>query len=190
MDKQNSNIIKMETKNKKITKTNQKNKTKNHLKIQNKTKLNYDKQKIIINSQENKPKIYKIKEEKKTKIKQKNIKIKQNNKKIQNRKQDKKQTKLRKTKTKKIQNPIKKKKKKVLTRNRNRNTNIKMINWNKGNAKLFSIKDSIEFILQNHIPDIMTVQEINITIEDDINMCQIPGYKLELDMLLQKFGRG
>ena len=50
-------------------------------------------------------------------------------------------------------------------------------------------KNSIEFILSNYKPDIITLQELNITEDDDLNLCQIAGYKLEVDQLLQQNGR-
>ena len=64
------------------------------------------------------------------------------------------------------------------SKNGNINTNIKIINWNKGNSKFSNRKDSIEFILSKHQPDILTIQELNITEDDDINTCNINGYKL------------
>ena len=50
-------------------------------------------------------------------------------------------------------------------------------------------KDSIEFILQQQKPDILTLQELNITEKEDINLVQVPGYKLEIDQLHSKYGR-
>ena len=73
--------------------------------------------------------------------------------------------------------------------NGNINTNIKIINWNKGNAKYSNQQEAIEFILNKHQPDIMTIQEINITKEDDINLFQVEGYKLKLDQLYDQLGR-
>ena len=75
------------------------------------------------------------------------------------------------------------------SQNGNHNTNITIINWNKGNTKYTNKKDSIEYVLQQQNPDIMTIQELNVTEDMDINLIQVPGYKLELDQLFEKFGR-
>ena len=86
-------------------------------------------------------------------------------------------------------NKKKTKKKQKKTKNGNTNTNYTIINWNKGNSNYFNKKDTIEYILQQQKPDIMTVQEINITKDDDINMIQIPGYKIEIDQLIEEKNR-
>ena len=64
-----------------------------------------------------------------------------------------------------------------------------MINWNKGNSLFINKKDEIEFLLRKYKPDIMAIQELNISIQDDLNVLQFPGYKFELDQLLTKNGR-
>ena len=50
-------------------------------------------------------------------------------------------------------------------------------------------KDTIEYILQQQQPDLLTIQDININKEDDMNLILIPGYKLELDQMIDTYGR-
>ena len=79
--------------------------------------------------------------------------------------------------------------KEVHTLKGNINTNISILNWNKGNSSFINKKDTIEYILQQEKPDILTLQELNITDTEDINLLQIQGYNLEIDQLLETHGR-
>ena len=62
------------------------------------------------------------------------------------------------------------------------------MNWNKGNSKFLNRIDTINHIVIQHKPDIFSIQEANIHMSDDLDKCQLPGYNLEVDNLLQTKG--
>ena len=61
--------------------------------------------------------------------------------------------------------------------------------WNKGSSKLINRIPNIQNIINKYKPDIIALQEANFIKTDDLNDIQIPGYKWELDKLLETHGR-
>ena len=71
----------------------------------------------------------------------------------------------------------------------NGNISMKYLNWNKGNSKLVNKIDTLQNILSRFKPDIVAIQELNFTNDQDLAEVMIPNYKWEMDGLLQKNGR-
>ena len=71
----------------------------------------------------------------------------------------------------------------------NGNIHLKYINWNKGNSKLENKINSLQDIITRYKPDIVAIQELNYTNDQDLADVSIPNYKWEMDALLQKNGR-
>ena len=63
------------------------------------------------------------------------------------------------------------------------------MSWNKGSARYYNRIIEIQDIIIQNKPDIFSLQEANIKTEDDLNQYLIPGYQMEIDSLLEKFGR-
>ena len=79
---------------------------------------------------------------------------------------------------------MKKPKQKVsnkLVHSLNGNQVIKMISWNKGNAKLCNRINEIQEILQRYKPQILALQELNWTDKQDPIELKFHGYKMEMD---------
>ena len=71
----------------------------------------------------------------------------------------------------------------------NGNQKLKIINWNKGNAKLSNIINTIQSVIIRYQPHIIALQEVNYTSKQTPEEIIIPGYKWEFDQLLQQHGR-
>ena len=67
-------------------------------------------------------------------------------------------------------------------------TNLKIISWNKGPSRVKNTINNLRHIVTTHKPHIMAIQEYNLTDTDDINQLNIPGYKIELDTLMEENG--
>ena len=71
----------------------------------------------------------------------------------------------------------------------NGNYNIKIMTWNTSKAKLVNKIDIINHTIQQHSPKIIAIQELHFTSNDDLADVTIPGYKIEMDQMLQTTGR-
>ena len=65
--------------------------------------------------------------------------------------------------------------------------NLTIISWNKGNSKFLNRLPEIQQIAVEQKPDIIAIQEANISGDIDIGLCQLDGYSLEVDQLYEKF---
>ena len=156
----------MAEKNKKIIK-NKKKPKKIKIKKQNNTK---NKIKTQINT----------KKSIKSKIQQKNLKTN-----TENQKKNRKTTsnyKKNKKSTKKAIN------KRAHSTNGNIRNTLKLGTWNKGPALFKNSIENVKFILEKHKLDILSVQELNVTTEDNLEILKIPNYTLIHDSLLESRG--
>ena len=62
-----------------------------------------------------------------------------------------------------------------------------IISWNKGNSKFLNRLPEIQQIAMEHKPDIIAIQEANISGDVDLGLCQLEGYEMEVDQLYEKF---
>ena len=68
---------------------------------------------------------------------------------------------------------------------KNGNNNLKIFTWNKTDSNIaIKIKDIKEIIVK-HKPSILFIQELNLKIDQYQNIINIPGYKFEIDNLLE-----
>ena len=72
---------------------------------------------------------------------------------------------------------------------KNGNHTIKILNFNKGNAKLVNKINILQSMILKYKPHIIAIQEVNYTPQQDPSDIQIPGYKWEMDGLFQQNGR-
>ena len=63
------------------------------------------------------------------------------------------------------------------------------MSWNKGSARFYNRIVKIQDLIIQNKPDIFSLQEANIRVEDDLNLYLIPGYQMEIDSMIEKFGR-
>merc|ERR1712055_912509 len=76
-----------------------------------------------------------------------------------------------------------KRNKNIKIKNGNINNNIKIISWNKGNSLAGNRMNELKLILKRDKPEIFFINEFNLDFNQDINLVNVKGYKLELDSL-------
>ena len=86
--------------------------------------------------------------------------------------------------TKKIIKKPKQKTQNKITHSLNGNQVIKMITWNKGNAKFCNRINEIQEILDRYKPKILALQELNWTYDQDPIELRFQGFNTEMDGLL------
>ena len=91
--------------------------------------------------------------------------------------------------TKKIVKKPKQKIKNKIIHSLNGNQVLKMVSWNKGNAKFCNRIDQIQEILDRYKPKFLAIQELNWTSDQDPIELKFQGFNMEMDQLINTRGR-
>lgn len=64
---------------------------------------------------------------------------------------------------------------------------IRIMQWNKGNSLIKNTINEIRDMIEEHKPEVFIINEFNLNKDEDVNITNIDGYKLEVDNLMEKF---